>query len=326
MSNLKSILVVVSPERRATPALHRAVAYARRNKAALRLCLFDYYGPIDHSRSIFGQEVADRARHDFTQERMQWLSQEAAGLAAQGLQVECEVIWAPSAHKAVVAKVLETRPDLVIKDVECDPKDGLLRPSALDWKLLRLCPALLMLVQPQARLLPQQLLAAVDVTITGERGKLNHRVVAAASACAALSDASFKLASIFSCVPVDAYGSGFIADTYDIMNNAHRESLAKFASIHAISPLQVLRRSAFDIAEGLAACGRDSGADLVVLGSAYHNNFDRLMFGTTAETLIRRLACDVLLVKPDGFAQELPKHLDLREVQAQAQEPEQEQA
>ncbi|HZR38275.1 MAG TPA: universal stress protein [Nevskia sp.] len=306
MSSLKSILVVMSPQRHATPALHRAIAYAHRTKAVLHLYLFDHYAPIDYSRNIFGAEVSDRARHDFLQERMQWLSEQAAGLAAQGLRVECDVIWAPSAHKSILAKVLELKPDLVIKDVDSEPADGLLRPSGLDWKLLRLCPSLLMLVHPRARLLPQQLLAAVDVTITGEEGKLNHRVVAAASACAGLSEGSFKLASIFSYVPVDTYGSGFIADTYDIMNNGHREALANFAALHSIPPLQILRRSAFDVAEGIAACARDTGTDLVVLGSAYHSGFDRLMFGTTAEALIRRLACDVLLVSRTASSRKWP--------------------
>ena len=46
-------------QRRATPALHRATAYAHRTKAALHLCLFDYYGPIEYSRSI--NELDDAA-------------------------------------------------------------------------------------------------------------------------------------------------------------------------------------------------------------------------------------------------------------------------
>jgi universal stress protein E len=314
---LESILVVMSPRRRATPALHRAIAYAHRTKARLYLCLFDYYGPIDYSRSIFGVEVSDRARHDFVEERMHWLSEQAAGLAQQGLQVECEVVWAPQASKAVVAKVLELKADLVLKDVECDHgRDGALHPSALDWKLLRLCPAPLMLVQPQSRLVPHRLLAAVDVNVSGDQGRLNQRVLEAAKDFAAVSEAGVTLASVFSYVPVEAYGSGFIADTYDIMNNAHREALANFAMAHGVPPARVLRRSAFDTAEGLASCVRDAGADLVVLGSAYHSGLDRLMFGTTAEALVRSLACDVLLIKPADFEQELAQHLDLDRIPA----------
>lgn len=307
-------MVVMSPQRRATPALHRAAAYAHRTKAVLRLYLFDYYGPIDYSRAIFGVEVADRARRDFIDERMHWLTGMASGLAEQGLQVECDVIWAPHAHKAIVGRILETQPDLVVKDVDCDARaEATLHPSSLDWKLLRLSPAPLMLVHPQSKLLPHRVLAAVDVSVAGEQGGLNDRVVMAAQSYAALTDAPADLLSVFCYVPLEAYGSGFIADTYDIMDKAHREALAAFAERHHIAPAQVLRRSAFDTAEAVAACVRERHADLVVLGSAYHSGIDRLMFGTTAEVLLRRLACDVLLVKPEGFRDELARHLHLPE-------------
>lgn len=314
MSTPKSILVVIPPQRQLTPAVHRAIAYAHRTKATLYLCLFDYYGPIDYSRTIFGMEVADRARRDFVEERLDWLSRQAAGLAQRGLRVECDVVWAPSADKAIVAKVLELKPDLVLKDVECDDgPEAVLRPSSLDWKLLRLCPAPLMLVRPRARLVPQRLMAAVDVTIAGEQGDLNHRIVQAMTDCAALSNADYRLAAVFSYVPVDAYGSGFIADTYDIMSNAHRQALANFIARHKIPPARVLRSSAFDTAVGLADLARNCEADLVVLGSAYHSGVDRLLFGTTAEALVRRLNSDVLLIKPEGVEMEIVRHLDLSE-------------
>lgn len=314
MNSQKSIIVVMSPSRRATPALHRAMAYAHHTNAILHLLLFDYYGPIDHSRTIFGDEVADRARHDFLDERMKWLTSEAGALAQQGIRVECDVIWAPSPYKSIIGKILEIKPDLVVKDVDCETQgDQLLRPSSLDWKLLRLSPAPLMLVHPRSKLVPHHVLASVDVTVAGDEGQLNDRVMETAQSLASLSEAQVDLVSIFSYVPLDTYASGFIADTFDIMNTAHRESLEKFAAKHKIRPMQVIRRSGFDVSESIASCARDRSADMVVLGSAYRSGFDRIMFGTVAEGLIRKLQCDVLLVKPVGFEMELSKHLKIPE-------------
>jgi len=314
MNSQKSIMVVMSPSRRATPALHRAMAYARRSNAVLQLLLFDYYGPIDHSRIIFGVEVADRARRDFLEERMQWLASESSALAQQGIRVECDVIWAPSPYKSIVGKILELKPDLVIKDVECEAGAApLLRPSSLDWKLLRLSPAPLMLVHPQSKLVPRHVLASVDVTVAGDEGLLNDRVIEASQKIALFSDAPVELTSVFSYVPLDTYASGFIADTFEIMDTAHRESLDKFAAKHHLRPAQVIRRCDFDVAESVAACARDRGADLVVMGSAYRSGFDRIMFGTVAEGLIRKLQCDVLLIKPEGFEMDLSRHVDLPE-------------
>lgn len=318
MSKLETIMVVMPPQRQATPALHRAAAYARRTQAQLQLCLFDYYAPIDHSGTIFGAEVAERARRDFLDERLHWLSDLASGLADQGLRVECDAIWAPHPHKAIIGKILQLKAGLVLKDVECaSSADATLHPSALDSKLLRLSPAPLMLVHPHAKLLPHRMLVAVDVLMGNEAGQLNDRILEGAYACAVLSGAEADVLSVFSYVPVEAYGSGFIADTYEIMDNAHREALQGFAARHRINPNCLLRRSDFDAAAAIAECARERGSDLVALGSAYHTGLDRLMFGTTAEALVRKLACDVLLIKPDGFADELLKHVDLPQVPAQ---------
>lgn len=321
MSKPKSIMVVVSPRQQATPALHRAAAYAHRTQAELHLYLFDYYAPIDYSRTIFGAEVAERARRDFIDERMRWLSGIASGLADQGLNVDCDVIWSPYLHRAIINKMLDCRADLALKDVESiSSSQAALRPSALDAKLLRLSPVPLMLVHPASKLVPHRVLAAVDVMVSDEAGKLNDRVLEAAESCAALSGAQAEMLSVFSYLPVETYAYGFIADTYEIMDGAHREALDAFAARHRLNPNCVLRRSSFDVAEAIAQCARERAADTVVIGSAYHSGLDRLMFGTTAEALLRKLSCDVLLVKPAGIVDELMKHLDWPELQ-QAREP-----
>ncbi|MDR3414881.1 MAG: universal stress protein [Nevskia sp.] len=322
MSALTSIMVVMS-ERRATPALHRAEAYARRSGAALHLCLFDYYAPIDYAKGIFGREVADRARRDFIDERMRWLAEQAKGLASQGLEVDCDVIWAAGGYKAVIGKILELKPGLVIKDIACDPYvAATLHPSGSDWKLIRLSPFRLMLVHPKSKVLPQRVLAAVDVSVAGEARGLNVRVLEAARNCAELSGAEADVASVFSYVPAAVEGTDLIADAYERMNAAHQEALEKFAAANHIDAGHVLRRNAFDAAEGIALCAQECGADLVVLGSAYHSGLDRLMFGTTAEALLRKLACDVLLIKPAGFLDELARHVELPQLKEAKEEKE----
>lgn len=317
MDTMNVIMVVLPFEPRLGPAVHRACTYARRSGAVLHLCLFDHYAPIDHAGAVFGLEVSERARRDFLDERLHWLSRQAAGLAAQGLRVECDVIWAPDASKAIVEKALAIHADLVLKDVGSEAGEhGHLKPAAVDWKLLRLCPAPLMLLRAQAALLPQRFVAAIDVGNAAETDALNQRLLADARACAALSHASLHLASVFCCVPMAVYDSGFIADTYEIMDAAHRQSLAAFAQRHQIAPGQVLRAHAVETADGIATLAERVQADLLVIGSAYHSGLDRLIFGTTAEALIRRLGCDVLLVKPAGFDVEARAHLHLDEAAA----------
>src|SRR5262249_40956142 len=45
----------------------------------------------------------------------------------------------------------------------------------------------------------------------------------------------------------------------------------------------------------------DIGADIVVLGSMSRSGLRRLLIGNTAEKLLYRLPCDLLLIKPIGI-------------------------
>lgn len=306
MNTLRTILVVMAADARPGPALHRAMAYARRDRATLHLEIFDHYEPIDYAGAVFGAEVADRARRDFLDERLKALTDVARGLADNGLSVECDVSWARDPVRAIAARIRALRPDLVIKDVECEPGDsemkaGLLRPSSADWKLIRLAAAPLMLVHPQSKQLPTQVLAAVDVAVQGAAAALNDQLLSAGRASLVGDGGRLSVGSVFSCLPLGSYDAGFVAHTWELMDAAHADQLKRFAARHHLQPTQVLRTRRLEAADGIAALAAQHAIDLVVIGSAYHSTIDRLLFGSTAEALLRRLHCDVLLIKPSDF-------------------------
>ena len=45
----------------------------------------------------------------------------------------------------------------------------------------------------------------------------------------------------------------------------------------------------------------ETGADIVVMGSMSRSGLQRLLIGNTADKLLYRLPCDLLLVKPSGI-------------------------
>jgi len=45
-------------------------------------------------------------------------------------------------------------------------------------------------------------------------------------------------------------------------------------------------------------------ADFLVMGAVSRSAVERLFIGSTAESVLERLGCDVLIVKPEGFAAE----------------------
>ena len=48
---------------------------------------------------------------------------------------------------------------------------------------------------------------------------------------------------------------------------------------------------------------RELGAQIVVMGAVSRSGLMRVLIGNTAERVLEALPCDVLVVKPDGFAQ-----------------------
>lgn len=312
MATARTLLVALGTERRRTAAFTRGIELARRTGASLHVCLFDYQGLIDTARAAVSPEVAQLAQKEFMRERLAWVSAEAAALANQGLRVECDVVWSPILHEAILGKALDVGADLLLRDVAVDrhtpPR---LHPSPVDWKLLRLSPCSLMLVRPDAGPVPHHLLAAVDVTsVRPQAAALNERLMKNAVAMAQECEADLDLVSAYSYVPLESDAFSFAPELYDLVDKSHKTSFEQFA---AGQPVAAERRHRIfgEPADSIAKCALDHHADLVVIGSAYHGGWDRLLFGSTAESLLRLLACDALILKPDGFREELGRHIDL---------------
>src|SRR5690606_41962165 len=60
-------------------------------------------------------------------------------------------------------------------------------------------------------------------------------------------------------------------------------------------------------AQVLPAMARKLRADVMVMGAVSRRGLERLFIGSTAERILDRLPCDVLVVKPRGFKTDVPK-------------------
>lgn len=313
MTRLERILVVVDRGMRTTPALRRGAELARRASAALQLCLFDHQPLIDATADIVHPDVMKLAKAQFLGERARWLAQEAGTLNDQGLRVDHEVRWAPLLHKALIDRVLQHRPDLVVKDLGQD-HDAHQLFSPADWKTVRFCPAPLMLVRPQSAPLPRRILAAVDTSGDAEvRAPLNDAVVRAAQQLALFSEAAVHLVHAFPFRPPPPHSGdprAGLDSTYESMRRADTERFRSYAARHQFADDRQHLLSG-DPAPTIADFAERMGFDLLVAGSLYRTAFDRFFLGSTTEALLARARCDVLVVKPPQFLEELRRHMDL---------------
>lgn len=309
MSLPKLILALVDPAMRQTAATRRAVELTRRCGARLHLMMVAFDARIDATAELVDPEVERLARERFIEQRLRWLAEWTAGLVAQSLRITCEVVWAKAMHEAVIVKVLEMQPDLVITDLHHET--FLRRWSAIrssDWRLARLCPAPLMLVQPDATMVPALVAAAVDPAHPLAHSiDLDQRIVQAALPLAMACGAAIEMVHVF---PHRQRDEGLSAKLDELIEQLRRDDSAAFrafADSNSVPPESRLLLEGDPVVELLRYTERrDVG--LLVIGSLYRSGLDRLLLGSHAEALVAQAGCDLLLIRPADFGLELTRH------------------
>lgn len=310
MSQFKTILVVVPPDIRHTAAVRRAVELARLSGGRLHLCCFVYDGLIDAGRASPPiSELACRAFVDDYDMRLRGL---AAELAHREFDLEYQVLWAPVAHEAIMAEAVRLGADCVVKDVQ---RESILRRTLftpLDWKLIRLLPCDLMLVGPHSPPHPGRILAAVDALAESAqlREGLNERILDASRSLAEYAGARLDVVSVAPWFPPNARSVFSRESEYEASLARHLDAFREFAERLQVPPDRRHRLLGAP-SEAIAGLAEDLAADVTVVGNAYRSTWDRLLLGSTAETLLQELKTDLLVVKPQDFLAETRKQIDV---------------
>jgi universal stress protein E len=102
-------------------------------------------------------------------------------------------------------------------------------------------------------------------------------------------------------------GAELPPDVLKVIAQEHRSAMAKFLDTHAV----LGGRS--HLYEGLAheclqKAAKEHAADFVVMGAVARRGLKRLFIGSTAERVLDRLPCDLVIIKPLEF--EVPDNVD----------------
>ncbi len=311
MQRLDRILAVVDPTADAQPALDKARLLAGRCGATLDLFLCDF----DPSLSVRPFADTDRLRalrEAFVARRSAFLEERAAELRAQGIPTETSVRWDHPVHRGIVRRVRESSPDLVVKDTHYH---SVLRRTLFtntDWNLIRDCPAPLLLTKPAEWSAAPRILAALDPEHLGDKpAALDHDLLDWGNGLAATLDGELYAVHAFFPAALLAAATGaadlplLAGATADAMVATERarvaEVLAGVVREHGIAAERVLleQGSAVEVLPRVADILR---ADLLVMGAVSRGRLQEIFVGSTAERVLDRLPCDVLVVKPGDFA------------------------
>jgi universal stress protein E len=307
---LSPVLVVMDPADGAGHALARArrVAAALGVPLELFACEFDQAMEGSHFRVTERLEAARQAR---VAARREWLESRAAPLRAEGLEVRTEAVYANPRHEAVARRALATGAAYVVMRTHYHEWLARATLSADDWQLIRVCPAPLLLVKGAEWPAAPRLLAAVDPSHRDDRhARLDHAILDVAEQLggalggeAWVAHCMLSIASLESTVALgmmpEALGSSPEDYAGDLLQRL-RTAVLRLLEGRGI-PAARVRISEGRPEKELPRLVDDLGVDLLVTGGISRSRLEQVFIGGTAERLLDRIACDLLVVKPPGF-------------------------
>lgn len=279
------------------PALERAAWLAEQAGARLELFACDYDPDLDSGGVTKVWSAHPGPRERLLLHRRSQLEDLAAPLRQRGLTVSVDVVWDHPFDRAIVKKAAAHDYWLVAKDTH---HHNLLQRTLLtniDWHLIRDCPAPLLLVKDRAVAAEANVLAAVDpVNEHDKPAALDDRIFTFAADLARVLRGHLHVVHSYA-APL---GAELPPDVLKVIADEHRAAMTKFLDTHA----------ALDgkphLYEGLAheclqKAAKEHAADFVVMGAVARRGLKRLFIGSTAERVLDRMPCDLVIIKPLEF-------------------------
>ncbi len=234
----------------------------------------------------------------------------AAPLRSGALKVTTEATWDYPSHEAVVRAALRLESDLVVVDCPRHAHTAAWLFHFTDWELLRGSPVPVLIVKNPASYARAPVLAALDPEhANGKPASLDRDILTYGSVLAVALGDHLHAVHAFNPFPPLSANQLLIPQLL-----AELEQQAYSQAQQALSPaldqigMEQGRRHleegfAIDVIEGVL--GR-TGAQVLVIGSISRSGIKGLMIGNTAERILDRVACDMLIVKPPDFVSTVP--------------------
>jgi universal stress protein E len=286
------------------PALERAAWLAKQAGATLELFACDYDPDLDsgHVSTVWKADPGPRERLLLT--RRSQLEELAAPLRKQGLTATVDVVWAHPFERAIMRKAAAHDYWLVAKDTHHHNVIQRTLLTNVDWHLVRECPAPLLLVKDRRLGTEPNVLAAVDPLNEHDKpAALDDRIFTFADELARVLRGHLHVMHSYS-APM---GAELPREVRQIIADQHRAAMRTFLDTHVVPGG---RRHLYEglAHECLQKAALEHAADFVVMGAIARRGLKRLFIGSTAERVLDRLPCDLVIIKPLEF--EVPEDVD----------------
>ena len=304
MQRFKKILCYVGGPADPQPSLTESVELAARNGASLTLLDVLPESTEGPWLTVPGKTDLEKL---VTASRTHDLQELAASIEARGVEVTAEV-GTGSPFVEIIRRVVADGHDLVIKTAQGPGSrlGGLLGTTALH--LMRKCPAPVWVVKPDPGARFGRVLAAVDPDPerSGAR-ELSVRVLELARSLAGISDSELRVVHawwLYAETTLTGPRIKMPSAEVELLLDATRETargaldgLLQEVDLSGVRhQVQLIKGIPGEVISLLAA-----ESDLAVLGTVSRSGIAGILIGNTAESVLRRIDCSVLVVKPRNY-------------------------
>jgi universal stress protein E len=221
-------------------------------------------------------------------------------LEDRGIEVVPKAVWDWPRGDAIRREAFEYGADCIILSF------GLGRDrhfGSRDWRFLAECPVPILVVNGGADRPYRKVVAAVDpVHSHAKPADLDRAIVATAAVASERAEASLSLVHCY--VPLSRYGSRSedrdsvpLNDAEQALEQSRQAALNQLAAEAGLDP-QATRLIEGDPFKDLERLVAEDDVDLIVMGALSRGKLADFVIGSTAERLLHRAGCDILLVKP----------------------------
>ena len=305
--SIRRILVAVKDT---STKKHAAVIKAAQLARALGARL-ELFHAIDTPIYVYPLGLPDdstkRAQRRSQAQHVDALERIAAEIRSPGLKVSTAVEWDFPSYEAIIRRAQRIHADLIV--AERHPKrhiaPGLLHLA--DWELLRLSPLPVLLVKSARPYARPTVLAAVDPNhLYAKPARLDAQIMAIGKTLAGALRGALHVMHAYVPVLADVPKGKVTSEdvTADIERKALARARAAFERFVRSSSVPPRRRHLVEDRPMLAIpeTARRTRSSIVVMGAISRSGLKAAFIGNTAERVLDDLTCDLLVVKPRGFA------------------------
>jgi universal stress protein E len=270
-------------------------------------CEFDQAMEGSHFR------VTDRlveARASLVAARRSEIESSAAALRDSGLAISVDVTYSNPRYEAILHKAAECGARLVVLRTHHHAWLERAVLTATEWHLIRTCPVPLLLVKGGRWAKAPRFLAAVDPSHVDDRhARLDNAILDQTEALAGalagevwvahcyLSMATLEATAAFPVLP-EALGSSAEDYAGDLVHQ-RRAAVLRVMEGRGIPPANLRLAEGRPEAE-LPRLAEDLEIDVLVAGAVSRSRLEQVFIGGTAERLLDRVGCDLLVVQTPG--------------------------